>query len=67
MLAGTSYEVLRDSPFAHPTYAESLNSLFSAWASPAGGTVIRQPRAKTFHFVDEEADGMKHPANVGSA
>ncbi len=67
MLAGTSYEILRDSPFAHPTYAESLNSLFSAWASPAGGTVIRQPRAKTFHFVDEEADGMKHPANVGSA
>ena len=34
MLAGMSYEVLRDSPFAHPTYAESLNTLFSAWVEP---------------------------------
>ena len=31
MLADLSYEVLRDSPFAHPTYAEGLNTLFSAW------------------------------------
>ena len=34
MLAGLSYEVLRDSPFAHPTYAEGLNTLFSAWVEP---------------------------------
>ena len=31
MLGGLSYEVLRDSPFAHPTYAEGLNRLFAAW------------------------------------
>jgi len=66
MLTGTSYEVLRDIPFAHPTYAESLNSLFSSWASPAAGPVIRRPRARTLHYVDEESDGMTHLASVGS-
>ena len=49
MLAGISYKVLRDSPFAHPTYAESLNNLFSALDSPAGGLVSPQPLAETAH------------------
>jgi pyruvate/2-oxoglutarate dehydrogenase complex dihydrolipoamide dehydrogenase (E3) component len=66
MLSGTPYEVLRDSPFAHPTYAESLNSLFSAWASPADETAIRQPRTRTFYLGARESDGMKHPASVES-
>lgn len=34
MLADISYEVLRDSPFAHPTYAEGLNSLFGSVGLP---------------------------------
>ena len=66
MLAGLSYEVLRDSPFAPPTYAEGLNSLFSSWVPPAGGTVTRQPRAKTFNCVDREVAGAKHRAFVQS-
>jgi len=49
MLAGLSYEVLRDSPFAHPTYAESLNDLFSSLGSPAGGIVTPQPHAEAVH------------------
>ncbi len=30
MMGGLSYEVLRDSPFAHPLLTESLNNLFMA-------------------------------------
>ena len=32
MLGGMPYQVLRDSPFAHPTLAESLNNLFGSFA-----------------------------------
>ena len=39
MTAELPYTVLRDSPFAHPTYAESLNNLFSTWAPP-GATML---------------------------
>jgi pyruvate/2-oxoglutarate dehydrogenase complex dihydrolipoamide dehydrogenase (E3) component len=60
MLAGLSYEILRDSPFAHPTYAESLNKLFSCLGSPADETVIRQPRTAQVTCGDMEADGAKH-------
>jgi len=66
MLAGLSYEVLRDSPFAHPTYAEGLNSLFSSWVPPAGGTVTRQPHTKTSRCVDREVAGAMHRALVQS-
>ncbi len=31
MLGGVPYQVLRDSPFSHPTLAESLNNLFSSF------------------------------------
>ncbi len=30
MVGGLTYEQLRDTMFAHPTYAESINNLFSA-------------------------------------
>ena len=66
MLAGLSYEVLRDSPFAHPTYAEALNRLFSSWVQPAGRAVTRQPRTKAHIRVDREAAGARHRASVKS-
>ena len=66
MLAGLPYEVLRDSPFAHPTYAEGLNSLFSSWIPQAGGTVARQPRTEAFQCADREVAGAKHRALVES-
>jgi pyruvate/2-oxoglutarate dehydrogenase complex dihydrolipoamide dehydrogenase (E3) component len=43
MLAGLSYSTLADAPFAHPTMAEGLSSLFSQ--VPRRGT--RQSRSKT--------------------
>ena len=43
MLAGISYSTLADAPFAHPTMAEGLSSLFSQ--VPRRGT--RQSRSKT--------------------
>jgi pyruvate/2-oxoglutarate dehydrogenase complex dihydrolipoamide dehydrogenase (E3) component len=30
MMGGITYDVLRDNVFAHPTFAESLNVLFSS-------------------------------------
>ncbi|MFC2081908.1 mercuric reductase [Candidatus Bipolaricaulota bacterium] len=59
MLAGMSFEILRDSPFAHPTYAESLNNLFSALDSSTGGTVIPQPQTEAVHSGAGEAAGAK--------
>jgi pyruvate/2-oxoglutarate dehydrogenase complex dihydrolipoamide dehydrogenase (E3) component len=67
MLAGLSYEVLRDSPFAHPTYAESFNNLFSSLGSPAGGMATPQPHAEAVHSGAGEADGAKCQAFVESA
>ncbi len=32
MLADLPYTALRDVPFAHPTFAEALNNLFSSWS-----------------------------------
>jgi pyruvate/2-oxoglutarate dehydrogenase complex dihydrolipoamide dehydrogenase (E3) component len=29
MMGGITYDVLRDTMFAHPTFAESLNNLFA--------------------------------------
>jgi len=66
MLAGLSYEVLRDSPFAHPGYAESLNNLFSSWGPPPGGPVTWQPRTKTFNCVNRGVAGPKQWAFVES-
>ena len=66
MLAGLTYEVLRDSPFAHPTYAEGLNRLFSSWVPPAGGSGTRHPCTKTHYRVDREAAGAKRRAFVES-
>jgi len=66
MLARLPYEVLRDSPFAHPTYAEGLNSLFSTLDSPAGGPVTQQPQTEAVHSGVGEADGMKCRALVES-
>jgi hypothetical protein len=43
MLAGISYSTLADAPFAHPTMAEGLSSLFSQ--VPHRG--IRQSMSKT--------------------
>ena len=66
MLAGMSYEVLRDSPFAHPTYAEGLNSLFNSMGPTVGGTVTRQPHSETVHSDEREADRVKCPVFVES-
>jgi pyruvate/2-oxoglutarate dehydrogenase complex dihydrolipoamide dehydrogenase (E3) component len=59
MLAGLSYDVLRDAPFAHPTYAEGLNSLFSSLSSTRRGTVPRRPHGETAHSATGERDQAK--------
>jgi pyruvate/2-oxoglutarate dehydrogenase complex dihydrolipoamide dehydrogenase (E3) component len=51
MLGDMSFEVLRDSPFAHPTYAECLNTLFSAGDSPVDEPETQRPREQALDPV----------------